>query len=521
MKTHMLKELKATKYGVIEFALEGPSDGNPFTEQWIRGSFESISESKKTDGFYDGEGIYRVRFMPSFCEEYRCTVTTSWGETETVMVSVGEAEEGNHGPVRVASQYHFSYDDGKIFYPVGTTCYVWHLQPEEVRRNTYRSLEKLPFNKLRFCIFPKHYDYNFREPEMYPFELRQDAPWSPDDFDEEKLKAMPRNELGAIPATVGDPEKVWDFHRFNPAYFAKIEQDIVRLGKMGIEADLILLHPYDRWGYAYMTEEEENFYIKYVVNRFSAFHNVWWSMANEYDIYPNKPISQWEANAAVVCREDPYRHLRSIHNCMTMYDHTRPWITHCSIQRIDTYRTAENTDQWRIQYGKPCVLDEIAYEGNISFGWGNISPEEMTRRFWEAYVRGGYGQHGETYESEDGILWWSHGGTIKGQSPERIAFLRKIMEENGGYMEPVKGLFDEVVATNIHPGSVPSKPCFMYYYGANRPGSRPFFYEGKTVDVELIDTWNMTVTYAGRFSGKFSLPFPARPYMAVRVTILF
>lgn len=145
----------------------------------------------------------------------------------------------------------------------------------------------------------------------------------------------------------------------------------------------------------------------------------------------------------------------------------------------------------------------------------------MTRRFWEAYVRGGYGQHGETYESEDGILWWSHGGTIKGQSPERIAFLRKIMEENGGYMEPVKGLFDEVVATNIHPGSVPSKPCFMYYYGANRPGSRPFFYEGKTVDVELIDTWNMTVTYAGRFSGKFSLPFPARPYMAVRVTILF
>ena len=178
MKTHIEKEVptKAKKYGVIELVLEGPSEGNPFTEQWIRGSFESISESGKTDGFYDGEGIYRVRFMPSFCEEYRCTVTTSWGETETAMVSVGEAEEGNHGPVRVASQYHFSYDDGKIFYPVGTTCYVWHLQPEEVRRNTYKSLEKLPFNKLRFCIFPKHYDYNFREPELYPFELHQDAP---------------------------------------------------------------------------------------------------------------------------------------------------------------------------------------------------------------------------------------------------------------------------------------------------------------------------------------------------------
>ena len=73
-----------------------------------------------------------------------------------------------------------------------------------------------------------------------------------------------------------------------------------------------------------------------------------------------------------------------------MYDHSRGWITHCSLQRIDLYRTAENVEIWRPQYGKPCVLDEIAYEGNLPFGWGNISGEEMTRRFWEAYTRGGY-----------------------------------------------------------------------------------------------------------------------------------
>ena len=510
----------AEKYGVIEIVLEGPSTGNPFTDQWVSGVFESISETKRTEGFYDGEGIYRIRCMPSFAEEYRCTIETSWGEPVQATVAVKEAEEGNHGPVRVSSTFHFSYDDGTVFYPVGTTCYVWHLQPETVREETYESLKKLPFNKIRFCIFPKHYDYNLREPEIYPFALREDAPWSPADFQEEKLKAMPRNELGAIPATVGDPEKVWDFARFNPAYFARIEQDIRRLGRMGIEADLILLHPYDRWGFCHLTEAEENFYLKYVVNRFSAFHNVWWSMANEYDLFFWKPVTQWEANAAVVCRQDPYRHLRSIHNCLSMYDHTRAWITHCSLQRIDTCRTAENTDIWRLQYGKPCVLDEIAYEGDIPYGWGNISGEEMTRRFWEACLRGGYGQHGETYLSDDDILWWSHGGKIKGESPKRIAFLKAIMEENGGYMEPVKGLFDETVATNVHPGSHPYKPCFMYYYGANRPSGRPFFYDGKTVEVELIDTWNMTVTHAGRYSGSFNVEFPRKPYMAARVTIV-
>lgn len=54
---------------------------------------------------------------------------------------------------------------------------------------------------------------------------------------------------------------------------------------------------------------------------------------------------------------------------MKFYDYTRPWITRCSIQRTDLYKTAENTLEWRTRYGKPIVLDETAYEGNIAFGW--------------------------------------------------------------------------------------------------------------------------------------------------------
>lgn len=69
-----------------------------------------------------------------------------------------------------------------------------------------------------------------------------------------------------------------------------------------------------------------------------------------------------------MCKHAPYNHLRSIHQCLKMYDHARPWITHCSIQRIDVYRTSENTNEWQQQYGKPVVLDEIAYEGNIQHG---------------------------------------------------------------------------------------------------------------------------------------------------------
>lgn len=54
-----------------------------------------------------------------------------------------------------------------------------------------------------------------------------------------------------------------------------------------------------------------------------------------------------------------YHHLMSIHNCIPFYDHTRPWVTHCCLQRQDLYRTTEYVDEWRRQYGKPVIVDGV------------------------------------------------------------------------------------------------------------------------------------------------------------------
>ena len=56
----------ANRYDVWEYAVQGPSTGNPFKDEWIKLSVHSRNESCEIDGFYDGDGRYIVRSMPSF-----------------------------------------------------------------------------------------------------------------------------------------------------------------------------------------------------------------------------------------------------------------------------------------------------------------------------------------------------------------------------------------------------------------------------------------------------------------------
>ena len=109
--------------------------------------------------------------MPSFEGEYQFEIRADFlEEVKKGSFQVLPAEAGNHGPVRVANTWHFAYEDGTPYYPVGTTCYVWELQDDARIEETLISLKEAGFNKIRFCIFPKHYDYNLKEPRSYPYE---------------------------------------------------------------------------------------------------------------------------------------------------------------------------------------------------------------------------------------------------------------------------------------------------------------------------------------------------------------
>jgi hypothetical protein len=513
----------ASLWATFELSLTGPATGNPFQDVTLGAVFHQADRQVRVTGFYDGEGSYKIRFLPDATGDWHYQTTSNIKALDgmTGTVTVGPAKPGHHGPVRVSNRHHFRYADGTRYINIGTTAYVWNLQGDALEQETLATLAAAPFTKIRMCVFPKHYRYNENEPDRYPFPL---------------LKQGESAWQGKFAGTGWE----FDFERFEPDYFRHLELRITQLAELGIEADLIIFHPYDRWGFAHMSPAQDDRYLKYLVARLSALPNVWWSMANEYDLMPSKSMADWDRFIHIVSDNDPYGHLLGIHNCFGFYDHNHPKITHASIQRPDPARSA----LWRLQYGKPVSLDEVCYEGDISDAWGNISGRELVHRFWDGTVNGGYVTHGETFRNSTNTLWWAKGGKLTGESVARIAFLRSIMEAGpdegldpitttGAYRIMLAGGMDKVVMGQLFtpaPGeetwsrvgghfAAAGQPhrYYLTYFGPSQPGEvAAAVPPGERYSATLIDTWEMTKTLiATEVERGQLLQFTAKSYQAL------
>ncbi|MGH3489051.1 MAG: DUF5060 domain-containing protein [Actinopolymorphaceae bacterium] len=461
------------RWGVHEVVLVGPATGNPYADVTLSARFSYRNRAVEVDGFYDGDGTYRIRFSPDREGRWRYVTASNVAALSGHRgeLSCVAPNPDNHGPVEVVDRFHFRHADGTRYLAFGTTCYHWTHDMDEVQEEaTLRSLAASPFTKVRMCVLPTG--------GMRPSAL----------------------------AFAGDTPGRLDRTRFNPVFFAHLERRIADLAALGIIADVILLHPYDKgvWGVDDMTPEEDRYYLRYVVARLAAYRNVWWSMANEYDFNKNKTMADWDALLQQLQRIDPYARLRSIHNGTRMYewaalyDFTRPWVTHQSIQHWD----ATLVDQWRAACPKPVVIDEICYEGDIDRRWGNVTGLEMTRRFWQGTVDGGYVGHGECFVDAPDGRWMSRGGTLRGESPARIAFLRRIIEE---------GPADWIEARR-------QGRYWLEYLGDRQPAWHDVTLpDGADYEIDVLDTWAMTVTpFGGRHRGECRVPI-GRTDLALRI----
>ena len=133
-------EKQVEKWDVLEVTVEGHSDKNPFVDYEIQGIFTGKHETVTVDGFYDGEGVYKVRYMPSFVELYTFEVTGSAID--------GEVLNGKFQVTRKSIRKVLRYDE--VYIPRNS------LGVGRARFQMLQSKGILPLKKRRHCFYVKN-----------------------------------------------------------------------------------------------------------------------------------------------------------------------------------------------------------------------------------------------------------------------------------------------------------------------------------------------------------------------------
>lgn len=503
------------QYQTFELSFQGKEPESSWSEVDLRACFTCGETEKQVYGFYAGKGRYVIRYLPQETGTVRWKVEgffTGEGKEECV-----PSEDGIHHGLVKPFGTALQYEDGTSCRPFGTTVYAMMHQPKELIAQTIQSVLRSPFDKVRTCMFPKHYVFNENEPEFFAFERRADG--------------------------------TFDFHRPCFTFWDAFEEMIKTLGSHGVEVDLILFHPYDQWGFSKMTREEYRPYLHYLLARFSAYANIWWSLANEYDCMKAFRKEDWDWIDQFINKTDVYGHMLSCHHMLQNYDFAKENVTHCSIQGDVTA-----VEKYMKKYHKPVLMDEFGYEGNIFCHWGHLSGFELVNRFWICCVQGGYGTHGETFMNDTDTLWWGKGGELVGKSPQRIRFLKEIIKELPGPLEAVSyeiismetlegmrhGLYQEQQTdftrallempdseaarmidgltkdTRIFTGHYKDE-VYLAYYGRHCTAAGDMdLPESSSYRLEVIDVWDMTrKTILTNVNGKVEFPLPGKEGIAV------
>src|SRR5207342_3364358 len=139
---------------------------------------------------------------------------------------------------------------------------------------------------------------------------------------------------------------------------------------------------------------------------------------------------------------------------------------------------------------------------------------------------GTYVGHGETYVDKNEVVWWSKGGILKGQSPQRIAFLRQVLEAG-----PAEGIDPIDTWQDVHVAGKAGS-YYLLAFGKDQPTEWQFELPKKGLEpgakfhVEILDTWNMTATpvdqvftiepYSDyRVRAKGTVKLPGKPYIVL------
>jgi len=372
------------QYHPHDFALRAaPPAGNPFDVE-LRGEFTGPANTRLVvPGFYDGDGVWKIRFSATRPGRWRMKTGSSLVELSGKSWEISAAPNRQpeiHGGLRVdpARPFHFVWEDGARHFLLGYECdWLWALDltesggdPELPKtRRLVESIRRHGFNHVILNVYAhdtnwskgRQNQWDYGPPALYAWEGTNDTP---------------------------------DHSRPNPKFFQHYDRVVDLLHRNGIVAH-IMLKVYNKlvnWPAPGSPEEEK--YFRYLAARYQAYGNVVWDFSKE--AYYEKDEQLQKRLLALVRRTDAYRRLLTVHD-----DDAFEWDP--ALGGILDFRSDQQHTHWAEMVAfdrnfrkRPVVNVEFGYERGVeTLPTYRVQQDwpEVLRRAYLIYLAGGYGAY--------------------------------------------------------------------------------------------------------------------------------
>jgi len=408
--------VEAYDFVEITATVDRPDVANPFTDTYLSGTFKTRDGSKtwNVDGFCDSNDgtTFRIRFMPPQAGDYAYAVNYKQGQHQKSSTGEFHATDAHRrGPIAIDPKYpwHFVWSGtGEHYFFNGTTAY-WLVgwRDDHVIQYSVDRLHRLKVNRMRVTIAGREAITFFGEP------LMTGKNWTA--------------FIAAWPAqNADDPTHPgFDYTRFNLPYWQKFD----RMLKFARERDMIIslvLDMNDSKVHPDAGSEDERRFIRYAVNRFSAFSNITWDMGDDLDSY--RDVTWTHDTGMFIQQIDPYKHLETSHPAVSNehQDRASSWFGFTSYQEWSRNQHALILESRKLQEktGRiiPQTNEEYGYEDHYP-AWaapGSDSSDVLRRTAWDIVMAGGYQTAGETARRGTNIGADMGGGWMNGRGDDTM-----------------------------------------------------------------------------------------------------
>jgi hypothetical protein len=361
-----------------DFSFRASVTGNPF-DAVIEGEFTGPDAVRlRVPGFYDGDGVWKIRFSATLTGEWTMRTTSPIGalngRTEQI-TAVANKNKFVHGVLQVDPEhpYHFRFPDGARFFPMGYEAdWLWGadmLDPS--RKLMHRLIDQIHGRGFNWVLV-----------NVYAHDTR----WCPGRVNEHDYGPP------ALYAWEGANDKP-DHSRLNPRFFQIYDGMMRALLDKGMIAHIMLKVYNKQVNWPAKGSRDEERYFRYVTARYQAFPNLVWDFSKESF---NERDNDLQKNLLDLVRmTDAYKHLVTAHD-----DDDYEWDPNLS-RNLD-FRTDQQHSHWaemiafdRALRRRPVVNAEFSYELGVEplpkhtnrnqVGW-----QEMIRRAYLITMAGGY-----------------------------------------------------------------------------------------------------------------------------------